>query len=194
MSARSTFLPRSASLSRRKPIRVWCICMRAGQPPSPGACSQHFVMRSRRVRSSGADSANRGAGATRSSSCACSWAARPGVGERERLHPAVGRCGVALDEAAGLEPVGQPRDVRRIAAQRLGQRAHRQGAVGAEHRQRLHLSRVQIEVPSGLHEGIAERRAWRRVIAAQVSSASSTFRVDMPPGYSSRLDLSIIEQ
>src|SRR5919198_4363132 len=48
-------------------------------------------------------------------------------GDREHLHPAVVLGRAPLDEAAVLEAVDDPGDVRVVAAQRHGQLAHRLG-------------------------------------------------------------------
>jgi hypothetical protein len=42
----------------------------------------------------------------------------PGGRERQNLHAPVGRVGAALDEAACLESVGEPRHVRQVSSAR----------------------------------------------------------------------------
>ena len=56
----------------------------------------------------------------------------PGGRERERLDPAVVGRGLALDEPARLEPVDEPGDVRRVAAELGGEGAHGPGLRGVE--------------------------------------------------------------
>jgi cob(I)alamin adenosyltransferase len=65
------------------------------------------------------------------------------LGDGERLDPPVVRRRAALDEAGGLEPVGDPRDVRVVAAQPLGERAHRHRVAVAQLEQRHRLRRIE---------------------------------------------------
>ena len=76
-------------------------------------------------RRSAAVSASRTGTSTHSSSASFSRSRRPsGVSARLLIRRSVG-CGLALDEAALLELVGDRRDVRGVDPQTVGQRAHR---------------------------------------------------------------------
>src|SRR5919201_2586449 len=72
-----------------------------------------------------------------------------GVGERERLHPAVALGATALDELARLEPVDDARYVGGTAEQALRQRPHRQWAVRVEQAEGMSLRERQPEVGQG---------------------------------------------
>src|ERR1700761_7619707 len=61
------------------------------------------------------------------------------LGHDEHLHAPVVLRAAALDEAAVLEAVDDPRDVRVVAVQRLGEIAHRHGPAGLEDAERADL-------------------------------------------------------
>ena len=70
----------------------------------------------------------------------------------QHLHAPVVLGRAALDEAAVLEAVDDPGDVRVVAAQREGELAHRLGLVGVELAQRHDLRRRELELRRDGHE------------------------------------------
>jgi len=78
----------------------------------------------------------------------------PGVGQHQVLHPPVVGRRPALDQAPGLQPVDDAGDVRRVAAQPIGQVSHGQGLV--ELPQGHGLGKRQVEGGRALGETLAE--------------------------------------
>ena len=58
---------------------------------------------------------------------------------------AIGGVGAAFDEAVLLEPVDEPRDVRRVAAPAAGEGAHRLRALGVEREQRVQRAGLSLK-------------------------------------------------
>ena len=94
--------------------------------------SSALRMMSRSARWSSGVSAGSGGGASSRRSARRSRTSAPALGDDEHLHAPVVRGAPALDEAAILEAVDDPRDVRVVAVQRLGEIAHRHGPSGLE--------------------------------------------------------------
>ena len=118
---------------------------RAGRAPAVRRLSQRALQDVAQGRGVGVGEARERRG--RNAHAALDLGARgdPLVGQDERLDAAVVLSGAALDEAMGLEPVGDPSDVRVVAHERLRERAHRHRLPGLQVRQRHRLHRREPE-------------------------------------------------
>ena len=87
------------------------------------------------------------------------------LGDDEHLHAPVVRRAAALDQAAVLEAVDDPGDVRVVAVQRLGEVAHRHRPVGVEHAERAHLRRRELELGRDRRGSAGARRGTARASA-----------------------------
>ena len=107
--------------SSRERIRTSVRCSRDGKAPQRGGRRRHAIEQQR---------------------------AEPRTGRREiqHLHPAVVGRRAAAHQAARLEPVHQPGDVRGVAGERLGELSHRDRPARLDQVQHMALRRRQLEL------------------------------------------------
>ena len=145
------------SAARRRTRRAPNTLSTRQRTSGPGQCVRARVVRGPRL-SSAARSASRSATCTSRGSAAISgggcsiWQRRLRAKaltlrrEREDLHAPVAIRRAALDQAARLEPVDDPGDVRGVAEQRLRERAHRHLLARLDQPQRVQLHGGEVEL------------------------------------------------